>query len=281
MPAARSAPFARATAMEPTHRFSESEIQEVFARAAEAQKRDDRERADLGLTMDELQSAGAEAGLDPAHVAAAARAVASGEPDDRRETLVGLPVGVRRAATIDAPPSDELWEMLVADLQDTFSARGKTERIGEARIWRNGNLRATLGPSGDGARLRIQSNRREDTQRLLIGSVVSAVMAVVFSLNVFGPEEDPVAFLAVVALGLAALAVVRQVSWTNTREQQMEAVIGRTQRSAKALGLGASASDADVVEPGAAPLPPPRLDLLDLGDDARQPAAAPGRRLRS
>ncbi len=148
--------------MDPAHRFTPSEIEEVFARAAATQQRD--RQSDLGLSVEELQAVGAEAGLDPVHVAAAARAVAAGEPDDKREAFAGVPVGVRRSAHLDAPPSDLLWETLVSDLQETFSARGKVERIGASRIWRNGNLRATLSPSGDGARLRLQSNRRDDTR---------------------------------------------------------------------------------------------------------------------
>ena len=257
--------------MEPTHRFSEPEIQEVFARAAAAQERADRERSDLGLTMDELQSVGAEAGLDPAHVAAAARAVASGEPDDGRETVVGLPVGVRRAATVDAPPSDAMWEMLVADLQDTFSARGKTERIGEARIWRNGNLRATLSPSGDGARLRLQTNRRQDTQQLLLASAINGGLAVVFALTPAGSENTPM-ILALVALGLAAMATVRQFAWTSARERQMEAVIARAQRAARSFAL--DGSGATTPEKSG-----PVLDLLDLDDAGRQSGGA--RRVRS
>ncbi|WP_420454628.1 hypothetical protein [Rubrivirga sp.] len=258
--------------MDSAHRFSQPEIEEVFARAAAAQERD--RQTDLGLTLDELQAVGAEAGLDPAHVAAAARAVAAGEPDDKREALVGVPVGVRRSATLDAPPSDLLWDTLVADLQETFSAKGKVERIGASRTWRNGNLRATLSPSGDGSRLRLQSNRRKDTQSLLTVAVVNAVLAVVFSLNVFGPEEDPVVFLALTAAFALAFAVGRQLVWSGTRERQMEAVAARAQRTARAVAADTT--------PTREPVEPVRLGLLDLDDapdlDERHRA---GRRARS
>ncbi len=255
--------------MEPARHFSEAEIQEVFARAAAAQERADRERAGLGLTVEELQAVGAEAGLDPAHVAAAARAVASGEPDDGRETLLGLPVGVRRAASLDVVPSNDLWAFLVADLQDTFSARGKTERIGESRIWRNGNLRATLSPSGDGARLRIQSNRREDTQRLLTASAINAVLAIFFLVTSASANGNTPVILAMVATGLATMAVIRQFTWTRSREGQMEAVIARAQRSA---GTFASATEAAPV------LAAPRLDLVHLGAEAGDGPTEAGRR---
>ena len=251
-------------------RFTTPEIEEVFARAAAAQQRE--HEVDLGLTVEELQAVGAEAGLDPAHVAAAARAIAAGEPEQGRESLVGVPVGVHRAATLAAPPSDALWAPLVADLQETFRARGKTEQIGEARIWRNGNLRATLSPSGDGARLRLQSNRRQDTQRLLWAAAIQAAMAAVFPLNVFGPEEDPVVFLSVMAAVAVVFAVGRQLVWTRTRERQMDDVAARAQRLAAAL---APETHAPVSEPA-------RLDPLRLDDvpEAEGPTRT-GRRTRS
>lgn len=253
--------------MTPVRRFSETEIQEVFARAASAQQRD--QQLDLGLTIDELQAVGAEAGLDPAHVAAAARAVASGEPDEGRETLVGIPTGVRRSATLDTPPSDFLWESIVADLQETFSAQGKVERIGASRIWRNGNLRVTLSPSGNSSRLRMQSNRRKDTQSLLTVGLVNAVLAAVFSLNVFGPEEDPVLFLGLTAAFAVAFAVGRQILWSGTRERQMEAVAARAQRTARAVATEPRESRAAV------------LDLLDADDFDRQRDEPMRRRTRS
>ncbi len=251
--------------MDPARRFSSPEIEEVFARAAAAQERD--RQTDLGLSIEELQAVGAEAGLDPAHVAAAARAVASGEPDDKREALVGVPVGVRRSATLDAPPTDLLWDSLVADFQETFSARGKVERIGASRIWRNGNLRATLSPSADGARLRLQSNRRDDTRGIFIGAAVNAVLAVVFALNPGAGDFSP-ALLALIAVSLVALALVRQTTWARTRERQMEAVATRAQRTARAVAADTT--------PTREPAEPVRLDLLDLDDRHRA-----GRRTRS
>lgn len=239
--------------MDPAHRFSTPEIEEVFARAAAAQARD--READLGLSMEELQAVGAEAGLDPVQVAAAARAVAEGEPDEGRESLLGIPVGVRRSATLEAAPSDAMWETLVADLQDTFSARGKLGRIGAAQTWHNGNLRATLSPSGDSARLRLQTNRRSDTSNLILASAVNAALAVYFAITSSG---NPLV-LSIIAIGLAALVIVRQTTWARTRERQMDAVAARAQRTARAL---------ESQPPTTSRTSAPILDLVDLEDDA-------------
>ncbi|MGB3543065.1 hypothetical protein, partial [Rubrivirga sp.] len=181
-----------------------------------------------------------------------------GEPDEGRELLVGLPVGVRRAVALEAAP-DAMWESLVADLQDTFSARGKTGRIGSAQTWHNGNLRATLTPSGDGARLRLQTNRRDDTRNLLIAMMVTAALAVFFAIT----GDGDAGVMTMVSVGLAALAIVRQTTWARTRERQMDAVAARAQRGARALDPIASSRADRPVQPTPTPV---RLDLLDLED---------------
>ena len=253
--------------MDPARRFTPSQAREVFARAAAAQDREDRLDADLGLTAAELAAAGAEAGIDPVHVAAAARAVASGEPDDGRESLAGVPTGVRRAVTLDGPPSDAAWDRLVLDVRETFDAVGTTERVGDARVWRNGNLRAVLEPSGPGARFRLQTHRRGDTRLLLGVGGVNALLAVLFALTPFqsnGPESSA---LALLGFALLAYAWVRQTTWVRRRERQMDAVAGRAQRAARPGPLAAG--------------PLRALDLGALDPDARPdgavPEARPGR----
>ena len=78
--------------------FSEDEAREVFARAAERQH-EVRSKGE-GLSLDELRAIGREAGLDPEHIEAAARAVATGEPETGRTGLGPLPSGVFRTVVL-------------------------------------------------------------------------------------------------------------------------------------------------------------------------------------
>ena len=126
-------------------RFSEREIREVFERAA-AQQQAAAQEAD-GLTLGEMQEVAASAGIAPEFVARAAQAVALGEPEQGRTNAGPLPTGVYRTELLPGPPTDRLWDALVADLRRTFDAEGKVRADGRVREWRNGNLRATLEPA--------------------------------------------------------------------------------------------------------------------------------------
>jgi hypothetical protein len=53
-------------------RYTEQEIQAIFRRATERQEATGSADPHRGLTLDELKAIGAESGIDPAHVEAAA-----------------------------------------------------------------------------------------------------------------------------------------------------------------------------------------------------------------
>jgi hypothetical protein len=70
------------------------------------------------------------------------------------ERAAGLPIGVGRTVELDRPRSDSDWERLVADLRETFEARGMVRYDGPFRQWTNGNLQALIEPTPSGHRLR-------------------------------------------------------------------------------------------------------------------------------
>ena len=186
------------------HQFTEDEAREVFARAAERQHAV-RSKGE-GLSLDELRAIGREAGLDPEHVEAAARAVATGEPETGRTGLGPLPSGVFRTEVLPGPPTEVLWDHVVADARRTFSARGKVSDTGRAREWRNGNLRVTLEAEGaDASRLSLQT-RRQERARMSIGAGVVGVFAllsaIVGSIDLLADGGD---MWSVLLLGLGML----------------------------------------------------------------------------
>lgn len=233
-------------------RFNEREIREVFERAATEQERAARRSADDGLTVEEMQEVAASAGIAPEFVTAAARSVALGEPENGRETFGPIPTGVYRTEHLPGPPTDALWEHLVADLRHTFAARGKVETVGQFREWRNGNLRAVLEPSGDGSRLRFRTRRDGIPASLATFAVLAGALLVAVA-----GASSPSAFLALLLLivggGGAAVSVwARQRTWAETREHQMQAVAERAAATA-ALSAPATLPDAEArpaLDPG-------------------------------
>lgn len=279
--------------------FSEQEARDVFARAARDQQAA-QTAADpsAGLTLDELQEIGRASGLDPAFVAAAARAVAVGVPESRRDDWLGVPLSVAHTALLPDPPSDDLWEPLVADARRTFGARGRVETVGRLREWRNGNLVLALGPAGEGSQAHFQTRRPDGLVPVVSGAAV-AVLSLVALLTSLASGGDAVALtiavlLAVLAAGLGGGGLAAQRRWSATRAGQMRDVAERARTRARTPDTATDAAVGTPVEtsiemPGRSALGQPAPvslgddwlgdDLFDgdaLGDDA-----APRRRTRS
>ena len=265
----------------PDDRFSEDEIRQVFERAAADYEQATRRSAPDGLTVDEMAEVGEASGIPRAFVEAAARAVRLGEPEAARGSLGPIPTSVRRTAFLNEPPSDALWERLVADARRTFDARGTAQTVGQLREWRNGNLVVTLEPAAEGSRLEVRT-RRSDVRPLLGISALLVFVGVFAGVTGLLSGEAggwvPGLMFLLFAVVQAGIVAVRQRSWAGTREAQMEALAER----AAAFGAPVSALEAPAPTASDGPHGVPLLDLnaLDLGDDAPAPEA-PRRRTRS
>ena len=123
-----------------------------------------------GLTLAALQDIGREVGISAESISLAARSLdLAGRPVSRK--FMGLPIGVGRTVEFDRPLSDSDWERLVADLRETFAARGTVRYDGPFRQWTNGNLQALVEPTPNGHRLRLQTVKG-DSRVLMTGGVV-------------------------------------------------------------------------------------------------------------
>jgi hypothetical protein len=98
----------------------------------------------------------------------------AGKPTSRR--FMGLPIGVGRTVEFDRPLSDSDWERLVADLRETFEARGMVRYDGPFRQWTNGNLQALVEPTPSGHRLRLQTVKG-NSRALMTGGIAALGVA--------------------------------------------------------------------------------------------------------
>ncbi|MEO0556631.1 MAG: hypothetical protein AAF170_00465 [Bacteroidota bacterium] len=255
-------------------RYSEREIREVFERAARDQEQAKASATQEGLTLDEMQEIAASAGIAPEFVANAARSVALGEPEQGRMNLGPIPRGVFRTEFLPGPPSATLWEDLVGDAQDMFQAQGTVTRTGRVREWRNGNLRVTLEPSGDGSRLRLQTRRDAVASQL---TALAVLLIAAFSAT-FGSSAQGdglmlwIGMLSVTSLVTAGIWAAQR-TWATTRERQMEAIAERAViRSQAAMPVSHPTSSPSLEAPSArsSQLDPDLLDLDALDTNRRQ-----------
>jgi hypothetical protein len=227
-------------------RYREEEVREIFEAAARERPVPGSSRAVVsseGLTLAELQAIGGEVGLAPDRVAEAAAALDRQGALLPRRTWLGIPYAVGRTVDLPRAPTDREWERLVADLRETFEARGKLESHGSIRGWSNGNLHAYVEPTDTGYRLRMGTLKGNASQMALIGvfGVLFGLMLLLTLLSKGRLAEAvfiPLIFGGggVAALTTTALGLPR---WANEREEQMEYI------AARASTLLESAPDAD------------------------------------
>ena len=193
--------------MSEPRRFDDEETRAIFERAAERQEQAraaERERdpdAEGGLSLEELQEIGRAAGIDPAHIAAAARAIASGTASvPALPTAAGRGRGRVRRTGQDLPevtaPSgkpllhesrlvsrmdDATWERLVDALRRESKVAGITGQVGRVREWAKDRdskestpLTVRVVPEGDGDRIQVTEGTE---QAYLIPKILGGVMA--------------------------------------------------------------------------------------------------------
>lgn len=210
-------------------RFSDDEMQHIFAKAAELSTRGLPERTpDEGYSLDALVEIGRQAGLDAAVITTAARSldVISAPPP----RLLGVPVGVGRAVQLDRTLSAAEWQRLVVQLRERFGAVGTVSEHAGLRQWRNGNLRVLVEPTGRGDRVRMQTRNAAAQAYLALGAglavtvatgaLIGAVTGSIAESGVLGPLAG-LGAMTVVSIGAAALRVR---GWAEQRARQMQAI---------------------------------------------------------
>lgn len=210
-------------------RFSDDDMQRIFAKAAELSTRALPERTpDEGYSLEALIDIGRQVGLDASVITTAARSLdVISAPTPR---MFGVPVGVGRAVQLDRTLSADEWQRLVVQLRERFGAVGTiSERMG-LRQWANGNLRVMVEPTGRGDRVRMQTRNAAAQSYLALGTGL-AVSAVAVSLigAVTGSIAEPgvlgpVAGLGAMAAASLGAAVLRLRGWAEQRARQMQAI---------------------------------------------------------
>lgn len=212
-------------------RYREDEVAEIFETAASRRgPRGNALASGEGMTLAELQAIGSEVGMSPEGIAEAAAALELRRGGLRRTDL-GMPVSVGRAVDLPRAPTDREWAMLVAEMRETFHARGRDRSDSGLREWSNGNLHALVEPTESGYRLRLGTTKGDAVGMNRLGAV-GLVMALSFLVFFFVAGALPESlFLPIMfaLMGGAALGynAVRLPGWASEREEQMERIAAR------------------------------------------------------
>jgi hypothetical protein len=212
-----------------TRRYEDDEVREIFDLATTGGTSDRSLPAESGgLTLDELQHIGREAGIDPARVAqAAAKLDARGKPAPVRRSF-GLPVGVSRVVDLPRAPTDREWEQLISEFRTTFGAKGRASSSGGLREWSQGNLHICVEPTERGEQLRLSTLKDDGIALNGLGTVMG-VMSMLMGAVVAAAGKPGKALVLIGMFGGMSLVafganVFRLPRWARERERQMEAI---------------------------------------------------------
>jgi hypothetical protein len=210
-------------------RYEDDEVREIFSLATTGGARDQSLPAESGgLTLDELQRIGQEAGIEPARIAQAAKSIdARGKPAPVRRSF-GLPIGVSRVVDLPRAPTDREWEQLISEFRTTFGTQGRTTTSGGLREWSHGNLHISVEPTAHGEQLRL-STLKDDGVALNALAAGTGVMSMLFGAVVAAAGKPEKALVVLGMFGGMALAafganLIRLPRWARERERQMEAL---------------------------------------------------------
>jgi hypothetical protein len=223
-------------------RYNDEEIAAIFEQASTTERSALPAPAESrGVTLAALQDIGREVGISPQAIAQAARLLdQTGRPKSR--TFMGLTIGVGRTVEFDRPLSDADWERLVADLRETFEARGTVRYDGPFRQWTNGNLQALVEPTASGHRVRLQTVKG-DSRALMTGGLGMLGMSLATFIAVGATsgiaEAGSVAgLLAAMGLGMFGLGALRLPAWARRRKTQIDEVLARVALGPRELSDG-------------------------------------------
>jgi hypothetical protein len=212
-------------------RYSDEEVAAIFEQASTTERTGVPASPEgKGVTLAALQDIGREVGISPEAIAHAARALDhTGRPKSR--TFMGMTIGVGQTVEFDRPLSDADWGQLVADLRETFEARGTVRYDGPFRQWTNGNLQALVEPTPSGHRVRLQTVKGDARALMTVGLVMlgmSVATLIAIGLTAGMAEAGSMAGLqAVLGLGMFGIGALRLPAWARRRKAQIDAVLAR------------------------------------------------------
>ena len=247
-------------------RYNEKEIAAIFKQAAEdfdvAQQN---VAPGEGLTLSEIEGIAREVGISPDFISRAAAKVDARHNPVGEKKMVGLPIEVKRVATIPGEFGDSDWDRLVVDLHDTFGVIGSTKDDGRVRTWTSENMHVRVEPAGSDYRLRIEKTNSIAAISLVMGGIFVFMslmfMAILMTKGRFLTQMDDTLIgfiLAAIGLGAGGFSARRMPAWHKTESKRIEGIIARTMDG----NVEKEPVDSPVVREEA------RLNIDDLGYEA-------------
>jgi len=207
-------------------RYTEQEVRKILELATSDRGVSAPASPASGLTLTEIQSIGAEVGIDSALVARAAAAL-DDHPDIQTREVLGVPFATGMALALPRALTEEEWDQLVAELRSTFRATGRVRSEGSYKEWRNGNLHAAVERAPSGYRFRISTRKGNAAPVAGLGALGVVAAGITWLTHfefIVGSTLLPPLLFGLGGVTALAANAVRLPLWAQRRQEQMQHV---------------------------------------------------------
>ncbi len=245
--------------------FGEEDVAKILKRATERQSK--RKAPSAGLTLEEIKQVAAEAGIDPRHIADAAReitepsagtlqAAPNTAPSIDRPNFWGGPLSVTRETVVDGTIDEFAWEEMVSEARREFNDTGEVRKWSNSREWassvNNARSHVTITTRSGKSRLQVFWSNTA----LAAAAWVPALVVSLISLPIVFEElalTGGLAAFVILSVLIMAFSAARQATSLIARQQQkkMDRLLARLEQIARlraAPGLDVPAADLMVSE---------------------------------
>lgn len=188
--------------------FSEDDAQRIFALAAERQQAAKTEVRPQ-LTLADLEEAGQAAGLDPAHIRAAAADLLRPDRLPVHRKFLGVPTEIRRTQVFAEPLSPATRQKLLGAVRHTFGTEGVLTELENGFEWAStakpnqAPFRVFVEEEGAGSRVTFERNKWSQVLGFGGGFGTMFITFLVISLSAFITGDSDPAIVGGIFMALA------------------------------------------------------------------------------
>jgi hypothetical protein len=211
--------------------YSDEEFALILRKAAELASRTESPAASSGgLTLAEMKSAAAQAGLDPALVERAARMLAATARTSRLERLTGGPLRHEHEAQIPVKLDEQSAARLLSAIRINASLAGNRDMGHSSAMgmtWHDGgeleSLRISARPDEDGTTVSVALDRRGTLGVMAMGSGIVTFLATLFSVYGLYPEAPALGIAGAIA-GVGGVLGIARGYWASSTRRVRERI---------------------------------------------------------
>ena len=211
--------------------YSDEEFGLILRKAAElASRAESSATSSAGLTLTEMKSAAAQAGLDPALVERAARMLAATTTESPLGRLTGGPLRHSHEARFLIKLDENTADLLLSTVRITAGLAGRQD-VGHSSsmgmTWHDGgeleSLSITARPDADGTIVSVALDRRGTLGVVAMVSGITTFFVVLFSIFALYPEAPALGVGGLVA-GIGGILAAARGYWASSTRQVRERI---------------------------------------------------------